>query len=173
MAKKQATKSSSQLKPIKRILKGSEKVYHDRFRLKPMSTIKYFGIHKPNFKSGNLDPVEYRAVEHAHWFYTADSNGRKHDKCVSANNHFHFIDVEKDDNGEIISVKCSKPMMYKKNPRGGKEIVEYPNDDHVHDIEYYASEEVVKRVYNQEALKSMSNDMAANSPEGVTEQDLI
>ena len=49
------------------------------FRLKPTNTIKYFAIHKPNFKSENRDPVEYRAVEHAHWFYTADSNGRKHD----------------------------------------------------------------------------------------------
>lgn len=170
MAKK-ATSQKQQ--PIKRVLKGSQKVYHDRFRLMPKNTIKYFGIGKPNFKGGNLDPVEYRAVEHAHWFYTADSNGRAHDKCVSANNHFHYVEVEKDDNGEIISVKCSKPMTYVRDPRGGKRVVEYQNDDHVHDIEYYASEEVVKRVYNQEALKSMSNDMAAKSPEGVTEQDLI
>ena len=132
----------------KRIFKGEGTVHHDLFRLENAQTQKNISFHK--------SPI-WEPIEHKHFFHTVDSDGKPQNRCSPTAGHFHYVEVEEKD-GELVAT-CSRPMKMA-IVNGKREAVEYTNDNHTHDVTYLQSEEVKKRVYNEDALKFISKQKA-------------
>ncbi len=125
-----------------RTMKGSVQVHHDLFKLQPA-----------NFQKNAHLPHQPRWVpmEHCHFFHTRDSRGRKMKYCSSVGGHAHEVAVEVVD-GEL-KAKCGPPIVRVKGDR----TAVFPNDNHVHDVEYLWSEEVTARKVSRKAVLEMSD----------------
>jgi hypothetical protein len=129
-------------KEIERKLKGEQEVFHDLFRLDTSSTKKNVGWNENEI---------WEQLPHKHFFHTYDSSGRKSEKSSPSCGHFHPVEVEYSDDGEIIGVTCGEPMVMDKG-----RAYPYKNDNHTHEVEYLGSEKIKVRTMSREAVKVIS-----------------
>lgn len=155
MSESKTTKKTSpktQESKTKRYLKGEKEVHHDLFRLENKVTKKNVGW--------GAQPI-WEPVEHKHFFHSVNSDGKPQDKSAPSCGHFHYVEVKEVD-GELVAT-CSAPKMMRRNKQGKRVVVDYPNDQHTHDITYMQSEVVKQRVFNEDAIKEISRIQAENS----------
>jgi len=82
---------------VRRVMKGSQKVFHDLFKLE-------VALLKRNMSYNKASPI-WEHVEHVHYFHTYDSNGRKMSESVAVCGHKHPVTVEevkRKVNGETV-----------------------------------------------------------------------
>lgn len=133
-------KKEAELDVAQRNLKGTRKVHHDLFKLKSTTFLKNLGLpSKPH----------WIPTEHCHFFHTRDSNGRLMTHASSIGGHTHRVTVKVVDG--LFVAECGPAEIKVKGDR----VVQFPNDQHTHEIEYLWSEEVEARKMNQSAAKVM------------------
>lgn len=146
----------------KRVVKNSETVWHDLFKL-TTSIMKKNTSYNPKFP-------QLEDVEHTHFFHTVDSNGKALNESATIGGHFHIIETEPTAPGQppkIISVSGPKKWA-KKEIAPGKykkvavDLSEY--DNHTHDIEYRYSEEIQVRKSNPQAVQVQTSEAQKLAP---------
>lgn len=142
-------------KVFKRVFKGTKKVIHDLFELKP-------AIYKENVSYKFFAPKIEEHL-HKHFFHSVDRRGMPNNVSSDNAGHFHKLEIVHDKNGGM-KVKCGpalrkvikkvrgkdtevvEPVFYgAKDPKeidpvSGKTLAII--DDHTHEIEYMRAEEV-------------------------------
>jgi len=147
----------------KRIVKGNEEIYHDLYRLETANTVK-----NTSWQSNVFMPVN---VPHVHHFHNIDSDGKAHDKSCAISGHFHFVYPDVDEVTGEMRAKCSEPHTIIRDKKTGarkvvKSLIRKHRDDdgdlvkeydkHTHEVTYLRSEMLVKRVFNEDALREIS-----------------
>ena len=135
----------------KRVLKGETTIFHDLYRLE-------IGITKKNVsftKHKILEPVP-----HKHWYHNIDTDGKKQQYCCPTAGHFHEIITSKDADGNLVA-ECGPALKFQmvrdELGRQRRAAVECPDHEkHTHEVTYMQSEELTKRVFNEEAVKVIS-----------------
>lgn len=134
-------KRETKLDDATRNMKGIRKVHHDLFKLLPADFQKNFGLPKA---------PRWVPTPHCHYFHTRDSSGKLQEYTCAVGGHVHKIDVTIE-NGLLVA-KCGPPVIRVKGDR----VVDFPNDDHTHEVEYLWSEEIEARKMNKAASKAIA-----------------
>ena len=155
-AKKPAVKKVA--KQTRRVLKGSETVFHDLYKLES-------SVMRKNVSYTKIPVLE--PIEHCHWFHSVDSNGKKLDRTHAVGGHYHKIELKEID-GELTAT-CG-PAIYSivsPNSPNGKRELSPDYDQHTHRVSYIRSEQVTIRKYNDAAAmyvnQSLAEERAADS----------
>lgn len=153
-------KKSKTEKNIKRTMKGSQKLYHDLFKLKQANMVKEIMI-------GN-DKTLKDHVPHVHFYHSIDSSGRPQTDCSPIGGHTHKMTVTEDYKGNLTAT-CSGPLVRTKvktkQGRTIEKILPSTDDNHTHEVEYIESSEFTVRKVNAEAVKAMSYFSSPDRPE--------
>lgn len=157
-------------KTFKRNLTGTKKIFTDLFKLTVAKVIKYEGWEDPSVEHPDNQPNKFSTWEHTHPFRTYDKKGARQTMSTPIGGHFHVItwkdNVDPDAPPEILSV--SGPMvMGNKIIKGKKTQVPVPAndfDDHVHDVEYIRSSEIIFSTTNVEAAKVVAWEAQKTAP---------
>lgn len=108
---------------VKRVMKGSQKLNHDLFKLEVASM-------RRNVSWNKRQPI-WDNVEHSHYFHTIDSNGRTMTECVAICGHKHPVTV-KEVKGSLVAT-CGEA------------------EGHTHKCTYLHSEEMQTRKISADA----------------------
>lgn len=167
MSAKKATKKTTRKKTAKRVYKGDVEVDHDLFKLDVAMMQKdtsYEGA-APN----------YLPVEHAHFFHSYSSKGKKQEYCSFTGGHAHKCKMSIDSSGDLV-LEIGPAVVN----RGGKWV---PNmlrdengnysikDNHTHKSSYIRSEKIKIRTVSSDQQQAVANavkeleDHKANDPE--------
>jgi hypothetical protein len=158
---------------IQRIYKNQNTIDHDLFRFEPAKLIKNHGY-------SDEEPL-MASIEHSHFFHSVDGNGEKLIACSPIAGHFHFAEVHRDADGELVLDKNGKPQLtnvsgpkkYVKQKVAGHAklqqvavdvIVAGTKDEHMHKWTYIESEKIQLRQANAEAIKLQTADLARMNP---------
>ena len=153
-------------KPIERVYAQQVEIDHDLFKLEVAPLEKNISWN---------DVPDWVKIEHCHFYHTFDSSGKAQVTCNQVAGHFHEIEVERNENGEIVDYKCvSGPMKYvfvkdKRTGRRVKKAVPYNElDDHRHDMTYLKSDKIQMRKLNSEAVNLIGKNSGLTSkPSGL------
>jgi len=151
--------TEEKLKAFERNLEKESEIYHDLFRLDDAITVKNVSYIE--------DQPKWVELPHRHFYHTVTSDGKSLDNSAPSAGHFHPVIMEKNEAGEVVSVKCGDPMVIHK----GKSHP-YKNDKHTHEVSYLTSEMVTKRTTNRDAIKVMQDmkseeNQAENAARGI------
>lgn len=171
-APKKSNRGRPKKKNFNRVWKDDVTFTHDLIRLETAVCIKNLG-HDP------ADPQWLRR-EHKHFYHSFSSSGKAQKYSSETNGHFHEVEIEYDDAGEIKNVKCGPALKwaFRKIPQKGVKRfpvpVEYSIvnrngqrellvDDHHHDVNYEHSEEMSKADRSKRTNANAGSIMAAHS----------
>lgn len=153
------------MESFERTFTETKKVISDVFKLMVANVWKQTGV----AKHPDIDPMDWAEFEHTHVFRTFDSEGKKHDQCVSTGGHFHKVAWKYVGDKPVIS-SISGPMTYvQKKLRGKYQKIAVPVNDfdkHTHDFKYLKSHEVSARVENIEAVKVIALEASKGANPG-------
>lgn len=133
--------------PFERVFAGQTELNHDLFKLEAANLIRN--------ASYNIDNPIFENVEHAHFFHSIDSRGRKQEFSNKVGGHFHAISINPD--GTAV---CSGPLIEIKRKKYGRVHTEYlpiGHDQHIHKVTYRFSEKVKPATINAEWAKVQAN----------------
>jgi len=162
--------AKSAKQPIERVFRGTQQFYHDLFKLRVSTMLKWVGwkqdskewFKHPQTGEKNRDWLE---LEHTHIFHTINSNGAMQKYCAPVGGHFHEMKVvrDPDDRSKIIEVICdSGPLKFEKKKIAGRlEKVAVPVtefDKHSHKTDYVRSDEIRRKELTPEAAAIISAD---------------
>ena len=156
--KQAASKSLSrrqelQAKSPVRVYKGEIEVDSDVFKLE---------VANVQINKGLSNKPRWVPTEHAHFFHSYDSNGKKMMKCNSVAGHTHLIEVIYQDDG-TITAKCGPAVKEVKKGEFQEIVLQTSRngsnqlDDHVHDVTYLFSERIMSRKMNIQAKNFIAN----------------
>lgn len=149
--------------PTPRVYAHSQLIKHDLFKLLPANMIRNVSY---------SDIPHYEHIEHAHWYHTVDSTGKKLENSSAVGQHFHEMKVVQNKDG-IISAECgpaSKFVMKTINGRPRKVVEVISHDAHTHEVEYKLSEDIPPRMPNKEWAKAQAQMPAPPSVSGIIER---
>lgn len=128
------------------VYKDQREFEHHLFKAEVATMLK-----NQSFRKG--DP-KIEPIEHVHMFHTVDSSGRTQIVTNAVGGHYHKIEWEIDDSGELVA-KCSPPYTTKIKSVAGRQrkmevAVEWEDelnnkmikDTHVHEMTYQWSEKL-------------------------------
>ncbi len=159
---------------LQRVVKGSQQVMHDLFKLQSSKMLKNGGY------SEEFPMIEQH--EHTHWYHTVDSSGKSLTGSTATGGHHHKVTVKLDASGEMLLdanglpfVTVSPPLKWvKRKSRGKIKKSEEPvmvgkgdnaePDEHTHTVEYCGSEPITTRTPNIEAAKFETALKAKHEP---------
>lgn len=117
------------------------------------------------------EPTIFQWVDHQHFFYTFDPDGRQLTTSTHIGGHFHIIEIEEtgDENEPVKVVSVSKPMKWARKKVGNKfkkvAVAALEVDEHTHEAKYVKTDRVERRKVNVEVAKMQSAE--ANKVAGV------
>jgi hypothetical protein len=143
---------------FERNLEKNKEVHHDLFRLEVANTRKNLDW------TGLVEKANWQTIPHVHFYHTVDSDGKTQKFSAPTAGHFHEQIIERNEDGDIVSIECGPPMvMHKGKPHP------YANDKHTHDVTYLESEMVQRRVRDNEAalVTAMKNNHEKQVSDGL------
>lgn len=149
-----------------RVFSHAQVIHGDLFKSSVAKMIKDLGMDKSPFR------VE---LEHTHVFRTFDSEGKKHNYCVSVGNHTHEVKWETDPNGVARIIEVGPPVKeaFKIDRRGRRTKVYVPitdesdaeyHDTHTHELTYLYSYNTEIRRTNLQAVTLIATEAQKTAP---------
>lgn len=157
----------------KRIIRGTQKIHHDLFKLGVAKMLKNISYED--------DSPELVKVEHVHFFHSVDSYGKPLNESTTIGGHFHPLEIIQNPGG-IPTVICGPAQRRVRKKIGKKEVAvvqdiefsdaDHPIDDHTHEMIYLGSQEINMREVNVEAAQveaMVQTKMSPSAPAGMGE----
>ncbi len=98
-------------------------------------------------------------VEHAHFYHTIDSNGKRCDKCNAVGGHTHAVEVTVDGEGNLIANSGPAIGGYPGH-RGNTPKTTVPGDSHTHKTTYIKSDRFEVRRRSEAAAQFVQSQMS-------------
>lgn len=142
-------------KPVepKRVMRGTQTLHHDLVKLELSHMQKNLGT--------AISP-RWVPTEHVHYYHSIDSKGRPQKHASPVGGHTHEVILKTDSKGNIVAEIGPAIVLYS---NGKSEYLKH--DNHTHESSYLGSDIVELKKASQDAIASLSQQMAKHSPQGV------